>query len=497
MANLFTSMINKIGQSMGGWLSPYISGGATETNLPVEDLKRRYALLRNYYNGDHRPQLRVKDDGQDENITQNFIGLAVDRSVSRVLRGGVRFVLPEGADKQQEYLDKVWAANKKEIILHQYVLHGSVYGTTYFKTCPDELIDPFTNELLPRLIPIDPEIIRIKTEAHDMNDVKQYLIEYSYIKELPQGNTSVQCREIIRKSEAADYEGQTEAQDTRSDVAETWQMEEWEQVGSGAWELKEVTEWPYNFPPIIHQKNLPSLKNCYGDSDIDDVVNVQDKSNFVTSNTAKIVKFFANPITFVFGISAKGMKENKLDSAVGTLYAIPDKDAKANNLEMASDLSSSRNLSSDLRQSIFDISREVDMSSISDKLGALTNFGLSVLYTDAIDKNTTKRALYGDALLELNRRLLVIAGDEGLASDPGYIVWGNAMVVNIMEELTADQTALGMGIVDKQTVAERYVDRYGVDWDTIQANIANDKAAENALSSDVGSIILRNFNQGL
>src|SRR5258706_7191252 len=108
----------------------------------------------------------------------NFIGLAVDRSVSRLYRGGIKFKLPEGSTAQQEYLDTVWDLNKKEIILYQAGLHGAVYGTPYFKIQPEELIDPYTGKEYPRLVAIDPEVIRIKTDPQDMNEVEMYVIQY-------------------------------------------------------------------------------------------------------------------------------------------------------------------------------------------------------------------------------------------------------------------------------------------------------------------------------
>lgn len=473
MANLFTNMINSAGKAIGNWLSPYIGGSLNTYELPPEDLARRYAILRNYYNGDHKQNLKVTEMGQDENVTKNFIGLAVDRSVSRLWRGGIQFNLPDGATAQQEYIDKLWDLNKKEIILYQYGLHGGVYGTPYWKICPDELIDPYTEEYYPRLIPLDPEIVRIKPNPEDANDVDAYVIEY--ITKMTQANGAVTVighREITRKVR----EGDTAPDENDNPIAlasDTWVIEEWEQsqMYGNQWTLINTTPWNYTFPPILHQKNLPSLRNCYGDSDIDDVVNVQDRHNFVVSNTAKIVKFFANPITFVFGISAKGMKENKLDSAVGALYAIPDNEAKAMNLEMSSDLSSSRNLSQDLRQAIFDIAREVDMTSVADKLGALTNFALRVLYSDALDKNDTKRQLYGDALKELNRRLLVLNNWEKEQSNPGDIMWGDAMITNVLEEMETDEKALSMGIVDKETVTKRYEARYGVSFKDIQKKL--------------------------
>lgn len=496
MANLITNMMNYAGQAIGNWISPYIGGMNQMHEMPKEDLAYRYAVLRNYYNGDHRPQLHTKAGAQNENITQNWCGLAADRSIARMFRGGIQFNLPDGADAQQEYISKTWDINKKEILLYQYALHGTVYGTPYFKICPDEMRDPYTGDIYPRLIAIDPEIIRVHTSHDDMSEVYAYVISYSHGKKMhweityrsdmtygfdSNGNVMI----MYAKKDDEVYEAET-----------TWVIDEIEQEGGGARQVTSTTPWLYNFPPIIHQKNLPSLKSCYGDSDFDDVVNIQDKSNFVVSNTNKIVKFFANPLTFIFGTSLAQLKDNKLDGAVGSIYAIPNVDAKAMNLEMSSDLASSRNLSQDLKKSIFDIAREVDTDSIGDKLGTLTNFGLRVLYTDATDKNDVKRQLYGDAIKELNRRLLVLNNFAPEASDPGKITWGDALITNVLEDMQADQLAMDMGIIDLETITKRYQSRYGVDFETVQANIAKQKEDANKNTGDIGAMILRDFNNG-
>lgn len=476
MANLFTTTMNNIGDWMAAKLAPYIT----------DSLGKGYSVLGSYYKGDHRAQLKVKLGQPDDNITRNFVGLAVDRSVSRLFRGGLEFQLPDGADEQKAYLDAVWDLNKKEIILYQIGLHGAVYGTPYFKISPDALTDPYTEKVMPRLIPIDPEIIRIKVSNQDMDEVEAYIIEYSFVRD---GQT-VNYREVTRHSNPDDYA----MADDNPEHRDTWVVETFEQVGGGAWQLIDKVEWAYNFPPIHHWKNLPSLKSCYGDSDIDDAINVQDKSNFVTSNTGKIIKHYAHPPTIGTGFAVKDIQT--LDNSVGTFYAIPSADAKVYNVEMQSDLASSRAFGLDLRQSIFDIAREVDMTSITDKIGALTNFGLRVLYSDAIDKNDTKRQLYGDAIKEINRRLLVLAGYEKEKSNPGTLQWGDALIVNVIEEMTADEKAINLGIVDIETVAKRYQSRYGVDYETIKANIAKQKA-DKAASDNIGADILRRrFSQG-
>jgi hypothetical protein len=480
MANIIQNMIEQAGAWMASKIAPYLS----------DDLAKHQSVESAYYRGEHRPQLKSKPGATDDNVTQNFVGLAVDRSVSRLFKGGVTFNLPDGSDEQDEYLKKVWDLNKKEIILYQVGLHGAVYGTPYFKICPDELIDPYTGELYPRLIPIDPEIIRVVPEPDNMDEVQMYLIEYQVVrKNFAGGKYTTGYREVTRRAK----EG--EAIDDVMLENNTWIVEDWIQNYTGIWVLEKSTSWPYDFPPIHHCKNLPSLKSCYGDSDIDDVIGIQDKSNFVTSNTGKIIKIFAHPTTIIKGVSVEQLAAGRLDSAIGVIYAIPT-DADAKNLEMQSDLASSVAFGQNLRQSIFDIAREVDISSMADKLGQLTNFGLQVLWSDAIDKNDTKRQLYGDAILEINRRLLVLKGWEKEASNPGDLAWGNPLPVNIKEELEADQIALNLGIIDLETLTKKYKYRYGQDYETIQANIAKQAQADNANNANIGATILRNFNQG-
>jgi hypothetical protein len=325
-----------------------------------------------------------------------------------------------------------------------------------------------------------------------MNDVEEYKIEYSAKVERNGRLEDVSYREITKHAEMEVYDEQ--GQPAGKQRAETWIVENWEQVSSGVWTLIKSTPWPYTFPPILHGKNLPSLKSCYGDSDIDDAINVQDKANFVTSNIGKIIKHHASQRPVGTGFSGKDMKP--LDDSPDSMIVIPNPEAKVYTVLGQSDLASSEHFNLSLRQSIFDTSREVDISSMADKLGALTNFGLQVLWSDAIDKNDTKRQLYGDFLIELNRRLLVLADFTGEQSNPGTLQWGNALPINVIEEMTADEKALNMGIIDTETVAKRYQSRYGKEWEDIKAALEDERAQANQNNADIGAQILRNFNRG-
>jgi hypothetical protein len=165
-------------------------------------------------------------------------------------------------------------------------------------------------------------------------------------------------------------------------------------------------------------------------------------------------------------------------------------------LDMQSDIGASLQFARDLRQSLFDVSREVDITSITDKLGALTNFGLRVLYSDSLAKNNLKRDLLGEALLELNRRLLVLIGQEGEASRPGTIAWKDPLPINVQEDMQTDQLALDMKIVDPQTVYDRYAARYGQEWTEVQNRLSAIEQTKN--NDNLGAFLLaqKNFNQG-
>jgi hypothetical protein len=77
------------------------------------------------------------------------------------------------------------------------------------------------------------------------------------------------------------------------------------------------------------------------------------------------------------------------------------------------------------------------------------------------------------------------------------VQWGNALIVNVLEEMQTDQMALELGIIDKATVASRYEDRYGKTWEEIEAAIQEEQANANQGNADIGAMILRNFNNGM
>lgn len=436
--------------------------------------QRHFAAERDFYTGKHPRQLKVKDGAYDDNLTLNYVGLAISRSVSRLLNNGITWRLPEGAQAQEDYLDTVWDTNNQEQLLYQLGLNGAVYGTPFVKILPDGIINRYTGMMVPRLIALDPEITHITVDPFDVDKVLNYRIEFTI--------EDTNYRELVRKTQPDDV----------GVVADTWIEEHFilSKKTNGKWMLdpdRPPVEWPYDFPPIIHWKNLPGLKathGAHGASDIEWAVGAQDKLNFSNSNIGKTIRMNAAPPTIVTGVT----NAPEMSTGPGSLSWFSGADTKVYNLSANADIMGSRAFASDLQSAIFQLMREVPPAVIQQLGSGLTNFVMRVVYADAIEKTDTKREMYGDALLELNRRLLVLNGWEGEASDPGSIEWGVALPTNPTEKIAEDTFLLANGLASKATIAAHY----DVDYEAEKEALAVEKQEANNL----GGNMIRDFLAG-
>lgn len=440
------------------WLFPL--GGADQAWMKqLEDL----ATQRDYYNGAQRRQMKKKIGQADDNLVINFIQLIVERSISMQFGTGVEFELDVDQESPPaEYLRGVWEANKKDILLHKVGQFGAINGTCAIKIVPDGVQHRDTGAILPRLIAIDPLYLRIVPRPDDVDTVEQYEIMYV----IDTGRGSEGRKEVTRRE------------------GNVWAVDYLISAGnSGKWTLDRTEPWLYPFSPIVHWQNLPNAGNVYGRSDIEDVMELQDRMNFIGGNISKIIRYHAHPKTWASGFAGN---TGSVSWGADEMITVPSSDGRIENLEMQSDLASSMEYMTQLRQMLFDVSRTVDISSMSDKLGALTNFGLRVLYQDAVAKVNSKREICGDALSDLNGRLLQLGGYNGV--NGGVVIWQDPLPVNDQEQIAEDEFTIGNKLVSRETVATRR----GFNWEREQERIQ----AEQAQGDNIGAALLRAFNGG-
>jgi hypothetical protein len=418
-------------------------------------------LNRNYRRGQHKAPIKTADDA----IVVNFIGLLVDRSVAMLFGKEPQFDLPGESDAPvQQYIDEVWSANRKMQLLKRAAVYGAETGTCYVKILPDGAVNR-DGKLIPRLVVLDPATVTMDALPEDIDTIIRYTIAYTITDPITGKEKAV--KQVTEHDVETGY----------------WNITDSVSNNGGKWEVVNEQVWEYDFAPIVHWHNLPDVGSVYGRPDITaDLIDLQDKINFVSSNTAKIIKYHAYPKTWARGFANTARVQWGVDEMVTT----SDPNALIQNLEMQSDLSSSLNFIRYLRQALFDVSRAVDIDSLSDKLGSLTNFGLRVLYQDALSKLEEKRGLYGEAIVEINHRLLELAGAPD--TDGGEVEWPDVMPENENEIAMAVKSDLELGLVSKQTAAGLR----GYTWEDEEERMSEEKVA----NDNIGAALLRAFGQG-
>ena len=430
----------------------------------IGDAGKSIVTARDYRQGAQKRQLIIKPNQFDDNIVLNFAGLIANRITSQMIGQGVKLDFEGDNETENErWISACLNANHQEILFHRAALSAAEAGTGYFDLSGGAV---FANGIeYPRITLLDPAFVTMQSLPEDFETVIKYTIQYKFND--ANGREQARKREVIKP---VDSEG--------------WEIVDFiSDANSGRWIETGRTPWGYPFAPIVHWQNLPTIDSVYGEPDINaDLILLQDRINFVASNLSKIIRLYAHPMRFAVNMQGNG---ERLDVGPDQFVKLNGDNADIRQLEQLGDLAGSMEYLRVLRQSMFDRARVVDIDSMQDKLGSLTNFGLKVLYQDNLNLIATKRELFGDALEDLIIRLQQI---NNMTPIPAVIVWPDFLPENDAEISAAYQSDLNMQIVSKETISGLR----GYDWGQEQERIANDKAT----GDNVGAAILRAFENG-
>lgn len=411
----------------------------------VGDLERSARIshinkLWKYYDGDHHQPLKVEPGETDDNVIINLCGRIVDKTVefmgvpkSIELPGGVDNVEQGGKlvtqrSSDQTALDLFWQYNDIESFVEDTVQSGSIAGHVFLRL----INDAAENEVKVALL--DPRLVQVFWNINNTKQLLWYRLQWQVDRR------TAMRQDIVPNwmlSDAPMYDSESE-----------WTIFEYSQTGGRKrWDLVQDEKWEYPFAPIVDWKNRRRAHEYYGATDLRQP-GLNDAINFTASNIGRILKFHAHPKTVGTGFTAEQLEATSVDS----FWTVPDKEAKVQNLEMQSDLSSSLNFLQLLRSEFFSQHRVLDISSVKDKLGQITNFGVRMLFSDQLDNIESKRCVYGPGLGEVSRRVLVIM-NKARDMQP-TVNWDDPLPVNRLEMLQAAQLEQGLGTASTQTLAQ-------------------------------------------
>jgi len=418
---------------------------------------------RSYREGKQPAQLKVNTaKGQfDDNLVVNFTGLVEDRTISQMFGTGIKLDF-EGDDKikspQEEYIEKLLKANSWQKLLHNAKQYAGDAGTGFFKLKENGVVGEDGLEYT-RIIPVDPAFVTIETDKEDVDIVTKYVIKYVVMDE--------NDKSVIKKQEIA-----------RTGTGWTVTMSESKNDGKSYVIIEDPESFSYC--PMIHWQNLPYPGTQEGEPDIKATDRqLQNRLNFVISNASKIIRRYAHPKSYLIGGSISKNTEGVIDDSPDAMIMISGDDkTKFGQIEPLGDLDAVMDFIKFLKQCYFDITRTVDIDSLEDKLGDLTNFALRVIYQDNESKINTMRLMMGEAIVQLVMRCQMIAGMQPLSCE---VVWPEFIPVNPTEQTQTLVEQKAAGFVDNETA----ILELGRDPQAVKERLEAEKANSQALGGDM------------
>jgi hypothetical protein len=440
--------------SVGGF------GSLKYRDFMAEDQERKAKFQQAWerYEGEFPDSLRaLKGETFDDNIKVNYCAQVVDKGVSFLFGKDVEFILdPEQETAEETWLEEVWEASHRSILLKKWATNGGVYGHAFLRMWVDPAL-PY-----PRIVNLDPAMVTVLWEPDDIESVFQYTLEW----------------------DAPDHGRQVMVQRRQSFVREEdiWVIyEEMRENPNASWTELGRERWPYPFAPIVDCQNLPKPNEFWGKSDLEDSIQRMNISlNFLLSNINRIIRFYAQPLTWGRGFDAASVQRT-----VDKITVLPTDTGMIENLEMAGDLGSSLEVFKELRAAFHQLARVPEVSTGKlDQIGQLSGLALKILYGPLVEKTEDKQTSYGAALNALNRRLLIVG--KGVDTRP-TVQWPSLLPADDYNEAQTYVIDHELGVSQKTLMRKR-----GYDPELEQAL----RSKEDQNKADLGTALLSQFEKG-
>lgn len=402
---------------------------------PHADDERREHMKQAWkaYRGKFQKPLKVKPNQPDDNVISNRCAPIVDKGVSflfgQVLKIEATNETATPDTKKQTYLDGVWGGEDERMtLLSQLAINGGVCGQPFAKLVPVQ-----GRMKYPRVVVLDPMLLRMVTHPDDCSLVLAYIIEYP-------ASDDWEKRQIIAR---IDPDG-TSALTGELALDDSWTITNYMRRRSlGVWlQVGEREEWRYPFAPIFTCQNLPNPNETWGMPDLTpDLIGQNTVLNFIQSNTARIIKFHGHPRTYATGLSA-----TQINIGVEDLICLPSPDSKLANLEMSGNLADQLQFASIIRGDMDEQSRvpaiALGRESSLPHGSTLSGIAVKLLFQPLIEKTVQKQRLYGSMIRAISRAALVLAGMIAVEEYEDYPIDLHWQSLLPADDLQAAQTGL-------------------------------------------------------
>src|SRR6266704_2038516 len=364
------------------------------------------------YDGNFKPHLEPTPEGIDPNVVVNQISSMVDAIVHFLFGQEIEISVGKGTPTAaQDCINDGWGEKEVRIpLLQDLAMNGAMARTAFLRIVPST--DKPGKKKTYRLVAVDPSTVCVQTAPQDCETVLLYCIQYSAKERVNGRDVTVFYREEIMR---IDPDGN--AARGMADDDDTWQIQHWSQETQHGMESRnanwtpagEPITWPYSFPPLFHNKNLPRPNDFWGRADVrKDLIGMNEALNLDLSCIMLDEVIYGNPILY-----ANGMGDGSIDRKAGRIIQLPLIESKITAVAIPSDVPNALAFAADMRSSFDEVSGVPGVATgrIKDMpRGNLSGIAIELLFMRILKITDAKRCLYGKLIIDVSRALLVLNG---------------------------------------------------------------------------------------
>jgi hypothetical protein len=397
-------------------------------------------------------------------LTINYMRKFVDAHANHLTSKSFNISIPDDPETDdnesdrlfiKNKLDKVWKANKKDLLFLEMAQSGGVTGDifSYVSWDMSDPTDPFI-----RIDSIPPSMVFPNFDGPSGPGKKKL---NSVLIVFPQYTKPLANRDIgvIDRADLALSDSRNKAP-TVSYRLEFWTRE--------TLTIQYDASPPIVKPnvmgviPLVHWPNVLRAGDSYGSSDIEDLVNTQRQLNETGTDISDTINYHGNPITVLIGALA-----GNLVKGANKIWSIAESDAKIQNLGLDGEVTSSMGFINWIKDALFELGDIPSGYFSGDQPSNTSGVALALKYAPMNARRTMKIKSYKEGLKEVNklimRMLLFTDFDfaskfmslEGKSKWETEITFPDPLPRDESLELDKAKKRLDMGISNKQRELEK------------------------------------------
>lgn len=390
----------------------------------------RFEKMWEYYYGNQKKFLKIRENEPDDNVILNLIKLTADRTVSYLFpqQPIVEVDFTTDVTNDEIWINNVFQYNGGLSFFHKLALIGFMSGHVYVRVVPQ---NPY-----PKLVIVHPKNIKTYWYGTDITEVLWHELSWTI-------NDVNYIIDFIRTDD------------------NNWLIREYTATKGSAYTLVQEAVWQSEYSPIVQWQHLPNPATFYGTPESEGLP-LQDIINLALSETTRILRHHASPRTIAFGVEGEDIQETAIDE----LWAIEDTNARVENLEMQSDLSASMKLIQFLFDNYLSISRTIIVKGEAKDFQRVTNTGVRTLFNDVTAKRNSLLGNYDQAIKDIVARCFIVAG-KGFKSC--RVTHFDPLPTDELEKQRVNQLKIQLGLASRRQLVEQE----GVQtWDSLLSDIS-------------------------